>query len=196
MRKKYSIFSFFYLGFCFLYTKIFFFKARLIRLPFFLSGKKGFLYGKKLTLGKHNRIEIFNEKNAFFSIGNNVQLNDFNHIACMKSITIGNDVLIGSRVSIIDHDHGIYKGNKDQSEPNSKAIDRKYFCKDVSIGNNVWVGDGVIILPGTKIGDNCVVGAGSVLKNNYPRNSIIVGNPARLVKQYDFKLKKWKKIKS
>jgi lipopolysaccharide O-acetyltransferase len=196
MRRKYSIFSFFYLGLCFLYTKIFFFKARLIRLPFFLYGKNRFLYGRKLTLGKHNRIDIFYENNSYLNIGNNVQLNDYNHIACMKSIIIGDDVLIGSRVSIIDHDHGIYKGNKNQSLPNSKAIDREYFCSDVSIGNNVWVGDGVIILPGTKIGDNCIVGAGSVLKNNYPRNTMIVGNPARIVKKYDFKLKQWKKIKS
>lgn len=195
MIRKYSVFSFFYLGFCFLYTKIFFFKARLIRLPFFLYGKKGFLYGKHLTLGKHNRIDIFNEKNAILSIGNNAQLNDFNHIACMKSIRIGNDVLIGSRVSIIDHEHGIYNGDKNQSEVNSKAIERDYFCNSVSIGNNVWVGDGAIILPGTNVGNNCIIGAGSVVKNTFPSNVIIVGNPARIVKKYDFNLKKWKKIK-
>jgi acetyltransferase-like isoleucine patch superfamily enzyme len=51
----------------------------------------------------------------------------------------------------------------------------------IRIGNNVFVGTNCIILYGTTIGDNCIVGAGSVVRGHYPDNSVIVGNPAKVV---------------
>lgn len=55
----------------------------------------------------------------------------------------------------------------------------------VRIGNNVFVGNGAIILPGTNIGNNCVIGAGAVIASDVPDNSVIIGNPARKLCSFD-----------
>ncbi|HOP59466.1 MAG TPA: acyltransferase, partial [Bacteroidales bacterium] len=51
----------------------------------------------------------------------------------------------------------------------------------IKIGNNVFIGNNCTILPGTTVGDNCIIGAGSVVRGNFPENSVIVGNPAKVV---------------
>ena len=57
------------------------------------------------------------------------------------------------------------------------------FPKPITIGNNVWIGANVIVLKGTVLGDNTVVGTGSVVKGEYPSNCVIVGNPAKIIKR-------------
>ncbi len=59
----------------------------------------------------------------------------------------------------------------------------KRFPKEINIGKNVWIGSNVIILAGSTIGDNCVVGAGSVLRGKFKNNTLILGNPAVVVKK-------------
>jgi len=184
--KKYTFFQLIQLCFLVLITKLLFSKARLIRFPFFIRGKNFFHYGSGLTLGRSNRFEIFSNsfnKNPALVIGKNVQINDFNHIGCMNSIEIGDDCLLGSRITIIDHNHGDYK-KISASDLDKKPIDRKYEIKSVIIGKNVWVGDNVVILPGSKIGDNVVIGAGSVVRGEFATNSLIVGNPAKIKRKW------------
>jgi len=64
----------------------------------------------------------------------------------------------------------------------------------VVIGKNVWIGADSVILPGVKIGDNSVIGAGSAIIEDVPAYSVVAGNPAKIIKQYDFKTKQWKRI--
>lgn len=73
---------------------------------------------------------------------------------------------MGPNVLIYDHDHDFRK------EEGLKKL--KYKTAPVDIGDNVWIGANTIILRGTKIGNNCVIGAGSVIKGCYPDNSIVV----------------------
>ena len=93
-------------------TKLFFPKARLIRFPFDIRGKKYIKDGKNFTTGTGCRIEAY----KFFSdspkliIGNNVQINDYVHLACGQSLIIEDDVLIASKVYISDINHGNYSG--------------------------------------------------------------------------------------
>lgn len=176
-------------------TKLFFPKARLIRFPFDIRGKKYIKYGKNFTTGTGCRIEAY----KFFSdspeliIGNNVQINDYVHLACGQSLIIEDDVLIASKVYISDINHGNYSG-ENQSFPEEKAKNRKIFSKSVKICENVWIGENAIILPGIEIGKNSIIGAGSVVTKNVPENCIVAGNPARIIKKYNFGNKKWEKV--
>lgn len=89
-------------------------------------------------------------------------------------VTFGDDCFVGPNVSIYTACH-----STDPVERNT----RKEWAKPVSIGNNVWLGGSVTILPGVSIGDNCTVGAGSVVTRDIPANSVAVGNPAHVIKQ-------------
>ena len=59
------------------------------------------------------------------------------------------------------------------------------YARPIKVGNNVWIGAQVCVLPGVTIGDNCVIGAGSVVTNDIPDNSLAVGNPCRVIKKTD-----------
>jgi maltose O-acetyltransferase len=89
-------------------------------------------------------------------------------------ITIGEDCLIGPRCSIYTPNHAF------ASKPRLEGWEH---TTPVTIGNNVWLGGSVTILPGAVIGDNCIIGAGSVVSGEIPTDSIAVGNPCRVVKQ-------------
>ena len=111
-------------------------------------------------------------------IGNNVSCNYRCHIGAVNKIVIGNNVLIGSQVLIIDHAHG--EGNVDMFQA---PIDRKLFSKGpIVIEDNVWIGGGAILLPGVTIGKNSVIGAGSIVTRSIPENCVAVGNPCRIIK--------------
>lgn len=176
-------------------TKLFFPKARLIRFPFDIRGKKYIKYGKNFTTGTGCRIEaykFFNDSPELI-IGNNVQINDYVHLACGQSLIIEDDVLIASKVYISDINHGNYSG-ENQSFPEEKTKNRKIFSKTVKICENVWIGENAIILPGIEIGKNSIIGAGSVVTKNVPENCIVAGNPAKIIKKYNFGNKKWEKV--
>ncbi len=64
----------------------------------------------------------------------------------------------------------------------------------VVIGKNVWIGANSSILPGVTIGDNSVIGAGSTVIKDVPAYSVVAGNPGKIIKQYDFETKQWKRV--
>lgn len=172
------------------HTKLFFKHARLVRRPIYIRGKKGWKYSKGLTTGHGCRIEASNQKPTLF-IGANARIGDFVHICAEEKVHIGDNVLVASKVFISDTSHGIYTGSN-PSEPFTNPSEREHICKPVLIGNNVWIGENVVILSGTTIGDGCIIGANAVLTGkNYPENSIIVGIPAKVIKRYDTFTKQW-----
>ncbi len=89
-------------------------------------------------------------------------------------VTIGNDVFIGPNVSLYTACH-----STDPVERNT----RREWAEPITIGNNVWIGGSVTVLPGVTIGDNCTIGAGSVVTKDIPAHSIAVGNPCRVIKK-------------
>lgn len=190
-----SFYEFWKLGINFIKTKIFFPKARLIRFPFDIRGTKYIKYGKNFTTGTGCRIEAykFKDKIPELIIGDNVQINDYVHFSCAESLIIGDNVLIASKVYITDLNHGSYSGEK-QSNPEEIAKERKIYTKPVKIENNVWIGENVVILPGTTVGKNSVIGANAVVSRDIPKNCIAVGNPATIIKKYNFETKEWEKI--
>ena len=112
---------------------------------------------------------------------------------CAESLIIGDNVLIASKVYITDLNHGNYSG-KEQSNPQEIAKERKIYTKPVKIENNVWIGENVSILSGVKIGENAILGANSVVTKNVPKNSIVAGNPAKVIKVYNKNTGEWEKV--
>ena len=112
-------------------------------------------YGKQISIGKR-----------FFANFNFVVLDE-------AHVTIGDDCFIGPNVSIYTACH-----STDPVERNS----RREWAKPVIIGNNVWIGGSVTILPGVTIADNVTIGAGSVVTRDIPSNSVAVGNPCKVIK--------------
>jgi maltose O-acetyltransferase len=112
-------------------------------------------YGKQIRVGKR-----------FFANFNFTVLDE-------ALVTIGDDCFIGPNVSIYTACHS--------TDPEMRNT-RKEWALPVTIGNNVWIGGSVTILPGVTIGDNVTIGAGSVVVNDIPSNVVAVGNPCKPVK--------------
>ena len=91
----------------------------------------------------------------------------------VAAITIGDDVQIGPNVQLLTPTHPV--------EPEPRR-DKWEAARPITIGDNVWLGGGVIVLPGVNIGANTVVGAGSVVTKDLPADVVAVGNPARVVR--------------
>ena len=112
-------------------------------------------YGRQISVGKR-----------FFA--------NFNFTVLDESrVTIGDDCFIGPNVSIYTACH-----STDPVERNT----RQEWAQPVTIGNNVWIGGSVTILPGVTIGDNVSIGAGSVVVHDIPNNTVAVGNPCKVIK--------------
>ena len=112
-------------------------------------------YGKQISVGKR-----------FFANFHFTVLDE-------AKVTIGDDCFIGPNVSIYTACH-----STDPVERNT----RREWAEPVTIGDNVWIGGSVTILPGVTIGDNVTIGAGSVVTKDIPSNSVAVGNPCRVIK--------------
>lgn len=100
-----------------------------------------------------------------------------------KQTYIGDNVVISKDVLILNHDYSITCGLRSIGEEIGES--EAYWLKDIRIGDNVFVGARTILLPGTTIGNNCIIGAGSVVKGSVPSNSIVVGNPSKIVAKLD-----------
>ena len=186
MRKSnYSFFEKILNGYFLIKTKIMIPKARLIRFPIVIRGKKYIDFGINLTTGRRCRFDINGDhEGKILTFGSNVNIGDDVRISCVQKIDIGSNVLMGSKILIIDNSHGSYSGTN-QSLPQTPPNSRELFSAPVSIGDNSWIGEQVIILPGVHIGSGCIVGAGSVVTKSVPDNCIVAGNPARVIKKWE-----------
>ena len=114
---------------------------------------------------------------AKIHIGNNVGISGAT-IYARKEITVGDNTMIGGNVKILDNDfHPI--------EAEARIRDDKDMirAKPIHIGKNCFIGCNSIILKGTVLGDNCVVGAGAVVSGKFEDNCIIAGNPAKVIRK-------------
>lgn len=197
VKNQYSFFDKVHLAFTVLKTKFISKKARIIRKGTIIRGLSLIDLGEKLTTGYYCRLEALytgNDNVKKIKFGNNVQLNDFVHIAALKSVELGDNVLVASHVYISDNSHGCYKGLKNDTSPNIPPISRPYFVAPVKIGSNVWIGEGVMIMPGVWIGNGTIIGAHAIVTKSIPENCIAVGSPAKIIKRYNTSTKSWEKI--
>lgn len=150
-----------------------------------IKGSQYISIGNNFYAGPNCRIEAWDSyNNIHFSpkleIGNNVKINSKCHIGVINYICIKDDVLLGSNVFITDHSHGTTTLEDLEKSPDSRDL---YSKNPVIIEEKCWICENVIILPGVHIGHNSVIGAGAVVTKNIPPYSIVVGNPARVIKK-------------
>jgi lipopolysaccharide O-acetyltransferase len=127
------------------------------------------------------------------TIGDNVSISSWSHIAATNHVEIGDGVLIGSKVLVTDHGHGQYSGT--HTTPLIPPVFRPIASdKQVIIGRNVWLGDGVVVCPGSNIGEGSVIGANAVVTGIIKPFTLAVGIPARPVKYYNFEINEWVNI--
>lgn len=173
-------------------TKITMPQARFVRRPIYIRGKKSLVGCKGMTTGRFCRFDLVGTKQTLF-IGDNCEMGDMTHIVAHEKVEIGNNVLIASKCFISDTNHGRYKG-KNQDLPMTEPNKRELVTCPVKIGNNVWIGENVVILAGAQIGDGCIIGANSVVSKEIPDGSMVAGAPGRVIKQWNEEKNIWEKF--
>ena len=110
-------------------------------------------------------------------IGDRCMIGRGSHIVGHFSIEIGDDVYTGPYIYVTDQNHGY-------EDPDQVVHAQWPRDVPVRIGDGSWIGTGVVILPGTTLGRNVVVGAGAVVRGDFPDHSVVAGVPARVVRRY------------
>jgi lipopolysaccharide O-acetyltransferase len=119
-------------------------------------------------------------------IGSDVAMNDYVHIGAVESVTIGDRVLIASKVFISDHDHGSYGRDGIYSDPRIAPGKRPLTVAPVVIEDDDWRDEFVSVLAGVRIRKGAIIGTMSTVTRDIPPYSIAVGSPARVIKQFNF----------
>lgn len=167
-------------------------RGGIIEKPLKIRGAEYIHCGRNFKLRKGFRIECIasfaGEKlSPELEIGDNVIIG-YNFTALVtEKISIGDNALFAGNVLMTTENHGI--------DPESELpySSQPLISKGITIGKNVWIGQNAVILPGVEIGDNSIIAAGSIVTKSVPPCCIAAGNPARVIKQYDFERHEWKK---
>ena len=155
----------------------------------FNSAKVGFEGNTQVIISGLNSSITFGDTNYFYRLGNleawdggkitfgdHVSINKGFSIVCRTEISFGHNVIIGPNVMIYDHDHKFEIGNLPFRL-------QKFVSKPISIGSNVWIGAHVFISSGVSIGSDSVIAAGTIITKDVPANSLIGGNPGRVLRK-------------
>lgn len=174
-----------------LWYKIFFKKIgyhSAIQPPLFFHNPQFVEIGDNVYIGPFCRIEVplrENDKvNPKLVIGSGTDIQHSVNIYCSKSLIIGENVLIASGCLITDNNHGI-------NPEGDKYLSQSLTVRPTIIEQGVWLGERVCVLAGAQIGERSIIGANSVVTGKIPPYSIAVGNPAKVIKTYDFETKCW-----
>lgn len=162
-----------------------------IQYPYNISYPELISIGEDTTILSNVRLNNYSyltDKECKLAIGKHCYFGNRLCILVAADVKIGNNVLIASDVTIVSHNHGI--------DPESKIpyMDQPLQTAEVTIEDNCWIGDKVIVLGGVTIGSGSIIGAGSIVTKSIPPLSIAVGNPARVIKRYDMETHEWKKV--
>lgn len=126
--------------------------------------------------------------NAKITMGENVTIGMFSRVACINEIIIGKNTLTGPNVFISDYNH-------EYRDINTPICFQGNTTKEsrVIIGEDSWIGTNVVICGNVTIGKHVVIGAGSLVNKDIPDYCVAVGNPARVIKKYNFDTNEWER---
>lgn len=133
-----------------------------------------------LCMEGYKRAEYIRKHKLFGAMGENCYFHPWKMPGDPKLIFIHNNVKIASDVTFINHDISNALLNVKY-----KTNQFKYFTAPIEIFDNVMIGTGTIILPGKKIGPNCVCGGGSVISKDVPEGTVVGGNPAKVIGTFE-----------
>lgn len=140
--------------------------------------RNGITIGRGVSLGRHGRIRAtatLTELGAGATIGDFVGIGDGFYLGAFGGVEIGTETIVGERLTVHSDNHDF--------DDVTKAIRHQATTGlPVRIGARCWLGSNVTILGGVQIGDDSVIGAGSVVTRSFPKGSILVGNPARMIR--------------
>ncbi len=143
-----------------------------------IFGKIRFLICR--CLFAHCGKDVLVQPRAFFHSGRNISIGDRSSIGeksyLSGTITMGNDVMVGQEVLMMTQNHEFSRTDVPMDQQGLKPE------KPIIIGNDVWIGARVTVLPGVKIGDGAIIGACAVVTKDVPEYAIVGGNPAKVIK--------------
>lgn len=145
----------------------------------------GIEIGDNVRIGNDARLSLYGN-DASLIIHDNVYAGSNISIITASPVEIESGVLLASYISIMGHNHGM------NPESEFSYGGQPLIPQDVHIKQGAWIGERVCILPGVTIGKKAIVGAGSVVTKNVPDYAIVAGNPAKILKEYDFIEHEWK----
>ena len=161
----------------------------LVSLPHRIEGAKYISLHRSVRIKSHSWLTAFkiDEVDPDMTFGEGCSIGDFNHIAAVRSVIFGRNVLTANGVYISDNLHGF----EDINIP--IMFQPVKFKSPVVIGDGSWIGENACII-GAKIGKNCVIGANSVVLQDVPDYSVAVGSPARIIKRFNTETNRWEVI--
>ncbi len=133
----------------------------------------------KKIIGKYKN-NFYIEQPFMCDYGYNIEIGENFYSNHNLIILDGNKVEFGDNVFIAPNCAFYTAGHPLDTERRNEGLE---YARPIKIGNNVWIGGNVVVLPGVTIGDNVVIGAGSIVNKDIPPNSVAVGNPCRVVKK-------------
>lgn len=153
----------------------------IIRPPLRLNGEQAIAIGSGVFIGRDSWLQVLGNhpRGERIRIGDGTSIVGSVVISAVEDVTIGREVLMARNCYVADHSH------------ETSDLDRAVLVQGIAdiapvhIGDGCWLGQNVVILPGTHLGAHSVVGANSVVRGTFPDHSIVVGAPARLVRTRD-----------
>lgn len=156
-------------------------------------GTHSVYYGEKfISIGSNSSIGDYGRLTAYYFyektlqtfipsivIGDNCHIGPQSHITAINKIEIGNNVLTGPRILITDNSHGQANISQLDVAPNYRPLSSN---GPVIIEDNVWIGEGAMIMPNVHIGKSSIIAANSVITKDVPAYSIVAGIPAKVIK--------------
>jgi acetyltransferase-like isoleucine patch superfamily enzyme len=153
--------------------------------PINIQNAKRIFIGRNVRIYPNARLEVLNKESSV-AIGDNVSIAQSLHVISGAELVIAKDTTISANVFITNVDH-MY------NEIGKHILKQEIVVKETMIGENCFIGYGVVIQAGTLLGKQCIVGANSVVRGEFPDYRVIVGSPAKIIKRYDLITNEWKK---
>jgi acetyltransferase-like isoleucine patch superfamily enzyme len=161
-------------------------KNAVIELPTSVLGEEFITIGDNFIARKDSKIRAYSDFEGYqyrpeIIIGDDFYMGTNCCISAIGKIKIGNSVTFASNITVLDHQHGL----SDFSDIETPVMKRELSSKGaIVIEDNVWLGEGSVVLSGVIIGKNCIVGANAVVTKSFPANCVIAGVPAKVVKTF------------